>query len=332
MKKFSFHKPGTLEEILALLERFGQDEARILAGGTDILVHMKHESISPQHLVSIKGVPDLAGIRKDEEWVSIGAATTLAHVAEDAQIRESYPGLVQAIGTIGSPQIRSQGSIGGNVCLDTKCLFLNRNFEARRTRPECLKEGGRICNIVRGATRCFAIFSADSVPVLIALKAQVSVFGPSGTRVVPIEQIYSSDAARPLNLDTQIVTQVLLPSPTPHCVYLKERWRGSLDFPIVGLAMAVTLDSGRKAYEDVRIALTGVTGFPVRAAGAESVFRGKDLGALRDSERLAESLNQVLRASHPISPMGGLRNYRRSQTKVLLERAATQLADQIDKK
>jgi len=332
MKRFDFHTPHRLEEAVALLEEFEGDGVRILAGGTDLLVMMKHESVCAQHLVNIKGIPGLGEIRRDGEGFVVGAIATLSKVAEHAEIRDGCPTLVQAIGTIASPQIRNRGTIGGNICLETKCLFLNRHIEARRSRPECLKEGGKVCSIVKGAKRCFSLFSADSVPVLIVLKAKLRVFGASGNRVVPIEQIYSGDGAKPFNLNNEIVTHVLIPSPIRYCVYLKERWRGSVDFPIVGVAMAITLDSNGKRCEDVRIALTGVSGFPVRAEGAESVFKGNDISVLRDKERLADSAKQALKASHPISSMGGLREYRRSQVNVLVERAAGCLADRIEKR
>ncbi len=117
--------------------------------------------------------------------MALGAAATLSQVAEHAEIRDSYPALVHSIGTIASPQIRNQGTIGGNICLETKCLFLDRNMEARRSQVKCLKEGGKICHIVPGAKRCFSIFSADSVTVLIALRAKVRVFGASGSRRRP---------------------------------------------------------------------------------------------------------------------------------------------------
>jgi len=330
MKTFSFHRPRRLEEALVLIEKYEGETTAILSGGTDLLVMMKHESLAPRHLVNIKEIPGLREIRREGGGFAIGSAATLSEVAEHQEIRKGYPALVQAIGKIASPQIRNRATIGGNVCLDTKCLFLNRTIDARRSRPDCLKEGGRICNIVLGAKRCFSVFSADSVPALIVLNAKVRIFGSSGTRLVPVEDIYSGDGVKPLKLAKEIVTEILLPPPAPFSLYLKERWRQSLDFPIVGLAMATLPDSTGRKCEDVKMALTGVTGFPPRLEKAESVFKGKAIEALQDKEELSGSIKEALRAAHPISPMGGLGNYRRVQVGVLLEQAASQLFRQIE--
>jgi len=325
MRRFDFHTPRSLEDAIARLEEFEADGVRIFAGGTDLLVMMKHESLSPRHVVSIKRIPGLREIGRNGESFAIGAAATLSEVTEHPIIQTAYSALVQAIRTIASPQIRNQGTIGGNVCLETKCLFLYRHVEARRSRPECLKEGGEICHIVEGAKRCFSIFAADSVPVLLVLGAKVRIFGSSGSRVVPIQKIYSGDGAKPLTLDKEIVTHVLLPPSNPYCVYLKERWRGSLDFPIVGLAMAAILDSNGRRCEKLSLALTGVTGFPVQIEEDGPL----DIRALGEAGQIVQLTERVYKASRSISPMGGLRAYRKAQVRVLIERATSYLFDQI---
>lgn len=332
MKNFSFHRPRSLEEALTLLGEFEKEGVRILAGGTDLLVMMKHESLWTQHLIDIKRIPGLREIRKDGDGFAIGAAVTLSEISEHLGVKNEHPTLVQAIRMIASPQIRNRGTIGGNICLDTKCLFLNRGIEARRSKPECLKEGGKICHIVRGAKRCFSIFCADSIPVLMSLNANVRVFGPSGSKVIPIKEIYSVNGAKPLKLNREIITDVLIPSPAPFVVYLKNRWRRSLDFPVVGLAMAVIPDFKKRKCQEVRIALTGLTSFPVPAKSAESIFKDGDIATLMDKEIIDRSAEEALNASHPISPMGGLGDYRRSQVKVLLAQAANKLLEQISEK
>ena len=165
-----------------MLDQYEGEGVSILSGGTDLLVMMKHESCTPRHLIDIKEIQGMKEIKRNGEGVSIGAAALLAQVADHPHIQKGYPSLVQAVRMIASPQIRNRGTLGGNVCLETKCLFLNRTIEARRNLPECLKEGGKICNIVTGAKRCFSVFSADSVPTLMTLGAQVRVFGSSGSR------------------------------------------------------------------------------------------------------------------------------------------------------
>jgi len=329
MREFNYHRPDSPEGALALLNELENQGASLLAGGTDLLVTMKHQPLSPRHLIDIKRIPGLREIRKEGDECVVGTAVTLSEVSEHPAISRNYPVLAHAVRTIGSPQIRNQGTLGGNVCLDTKCLFLNRSLPARRSRPECLKEGGSICNIVRGAKRCYSVFAADSVPALMVMGAKVRAFGPSGSKVIAMEEIYSKNGVKPTLLDKTILTDVVLPPPIPFAIYLKERWRRSVDFPIVGLAMAIRPDGAGKRCEEVRIALTGLTGFPVRAEEAESLFKGGDISVLEDRERILEGGKKILDAARPVSPMGGLVSYRRMQTEVLLEKAIRSLSSQM---
>jgi len=236
LPKFNYHTPTTISEALELLSVHGRD-AKLLAGGTDLLLAMKKRASVPSHLINLKTIPGLSGIRADAKGITIGALTTIAEIERSALVQEVYSPLGDAARVMASPQIRTLATIGGNLVS--------------------------------------AVPSADMAPPLMVLSAQVHITGLSGERTCPVESLFAGPSTCTLG-PTDIVTHITIPAPKGKGVYLKLMRRGALDLALVGVAAYVSLDANR-VCNDVRIALGAVAPTPIRAAAAEGVLRRKAL-------------------------------------------------------
>lgn len=323
LSRFQYLAPDSVEGAIELLRQHGQD-AMLMAGGTDLLVNIKHRLFTPHYLIGIRRLPELRTFhREDDGWLTIGANTSLHRIETDPVIRDLYPALSDAAHLISTPQVRAVGTLGGNVCLDTRCNYYNQSYDWRRAIGFCMKKDSPICRVAPGGDRCWAVASADTVPVLVALRAQASVVGPEGQRRVPVENLYRDDGLQPLTLRFgEIVTAIHLPPPNEYrCVYRKFRIRQSFDFPLVGVATAVKL--GRdEAVEDIRVVLTAVASYPERAARAEDVIRGNVL----TGETIAAAGAAVYRTARPMDNTAGTIFHRKRMARVLFERGLRELA------
>jgi carbon-monoxide dehydrogenase medium subunit len=248
LPKFSYHTPGTVTETLELLSAYGSD-AKLLAGGTDLLLAMKKRASVPAHLINLKTIPGLSGITADAKGITIGALTTIAEIERSALVLETYSPLWDAACVMASPQIRTLATIGGNLVS--------------------------------------AVPSADMAPPLMVLSAQVHITGLSGERTCPVESLFAGPSTCTLG-PTDIMTRITIPAPKGRGVYLKLMRRGALDLALVGVAAYVSLDANR-VCKDVRIALGAVAPTPIRAAAAEGVLRSKVLteGLAAEAGKLA---------------------------------------------
>jgi len=279
-----YHMPETLPQACALLSAHGA-AAALLAGGTDVVSALKHGVLGARHLVSLKRIPGLSEVsRESDGGLTIGALVKLCEVAESAAVRSVCAALAEAAGQAGSPLLRNRGTLGGNVCLETRCWFYNQNESWRASRPPCLKAGGDQCYVNRTQNQCVALFSADTPAALITGRARVRLAGPRGERSLPIEDLYSSDGLRPLTRENgEILTAVTLPAPRPRSgsAYLKYSVRESIDFPVLGIAASVALD-GNGGIGDLRLAVTGVKPAPMRLVEFEAALR--DRAAPREND------------------------------------------------
>lgn len=248
LHEYEYHRPGSLSGALALLDEHG-DDARPIAGGTDMVPNMKHRLATPAHLVALKGVPELRGIElvnhrsEGDEALSIGAGETLASVSGNPLVRKYFPSLALAAGSVAGPQLRNMGTIGGNLCLDTRCTYYNQTHFWRQSLGFCLKKDGDTCHVTGVGRKCVAAHSADTPPVLMTLDAMIDLASPSGsTRSVPVGNFFVADGEwNSVREPDELVTRIRLPIPRNgrRATFRKMRERGSIDFPILNVAVAV---------------------------------------------------------------------------------------------
>jgi xanthine dehydrogenase YagS FAD-binding subunit len=283
LPNFSYVRPTNLADAV---RRHAAPGARVQAGGTDLLGCLRDGVFGADTVVSLSGVPDLRGIRRAlDGGLTIGAMTTLSEIAAHPDIVERYPALAQGAAAAASPQLRNQGTIGGNICQRPRCWYFRGDFH-------CARKGGEKCFAVEGENQyhcifggdvCFIVHPSDTAPALVALEALVRIVGPSGSRSVPAEKFFilpTADFTRENVLTAgEIVTEIVLP-PQPRGTrgaYRKVRARGSWDFALTGAAVVATVADG--TVERARIVLSGVAPAPWRALEAERAIVGKRMTA-----------------------------------------------------
>ena len=283
MRTFAHFNPKTIDEAVAILQRYG-GKASVIAGGTDILGKMKDEVLPkyPEALVNIKAVNGLDFIAGDDEGVRVGALARLDDIARDQVIREHYQALAQAAAKTASPHLRAMGTIGGNICQDIRCWY----YRNANNRFPCLRKGGGRCYAIEGDNRfhsifggsvengCYAVHPSDTAPALMALGASVK----TTKGAIPIDKFFTVNVRKTTILEfDEIVTEIMLPAPTvgTKSAFLKFALRRSIDFPIVNCAAAVTTSD--TMVTDARICLNAVYVTPFRPIAAEEFIVGKGL-------------------------------------------------------
>jgi 4-hydroxybenzoyl-CoA reductase subunit beta len=313
---FSYRAPKTVGEAVAMLADAGRD-ASVLAGGTDLLPNMKRRHQTPKTLVALRGVRELAGVRRDADGtLRVGPATTLRALEHDARFRAEHPALWTAVRSISTPLLRNTGTIGGNVLLDTRCNYYDQNYEWRRATNFCMKCDGDTCWVAPGSDRCWAVQSSDTAPVFCALGARARFRSPRGERAVALEDLYVEDGIRWLAKEPdELLTEIEVPPPDGvRSHYGKLRRRGSFDFPVLGVATAVRFDGDRVA--SARLFLVGVASKPIRCVEAERRLVGERL--TDDVVRAAADL-----AHKPAKPLDNTdfeSAYRKKMVKVYVRR------------
>src|SRR5688572_16566940 len=192
LHSYEFHRPRSLDAALELVAAH-PDDAMLIAGGTDVMPNMKHRLFTPNHVIGIKGLPELRGIHTTHDELVIGASETLSDVAHNPLVRKHAAALAQAAGSVAGPQLRNMGTIGGNLCLDTRCTYYNQTFFWRNALGFCLKKDGETCHVTKTGRKCVAAHSADTPPVLITLGATVDLLSADGERTVPVEAFFIAD-------------------------------------------------------------------------------------------------------------------------------------------
>ena len=285
MQPFQYHEPQSLEEAVALL---GQGGTHVIAGGSDLLDEIKEEIISPDQVVSLAGVPGLAGIEETGEGLSIGAMTTIADIAAHPVVRTAYTALAEAAGGLATPQIRNVGTLGGNLNQRPRCWYY------RHPLIPCLKKGGDRCYAlvgntkylcVTGGDRCFIVHPSDTAVALSILDASIEIRGGTGIRTLPIGDFFAgpgADVTRETVLEPgEVVTRVTLPRPAelgsdgqpPSSLYIKAREREAGDFALVSVAVRMAVADG--VVRQAAVALGGVSPVPYRATQVEEYLTGR---------------------------------------------------------
>ena len=275
MPEFTLHRPDTAAEAVKL--KASDSTSRYLAGGTDMIVNVRRGIETPETMIDLTAIADIAEIATDGDGLRIGAGVKLADLAVDETIIREYPAVAQAAASVAGPTHRAYGTIGGNLCLDTRCLFYNQSQWWRESNNFCLKHKGDVCHVAPGGKRCFAAFSGDVAPAMMVYEAKIDLEGPNGSRTIPLADLYRNDGMDHLTLEQdELLVSIRLPKAGPGAVsaYEKSRVRGSIDFPLAGCAVRLTEDDGKIA--DLRIALTAVNPYPQMVNGLAD-FIGKAL-------------------------------------------------------
>ena len=273
---FRYLAPTTIADAAAHLAEAPR-ETMIIAGGTDLVPNMKRRQQTPRTIVGLRQIPSLARVTHHEGGVTIGAMATLSALAADTRLRASCPGLWQALVQIATPHLRNMGTIGGNLCLDTRCTYYDQTEEWRRAIGYCMKKDGATCWVATSSPKCLAVSSTDTAPMLQALDARVQLMSAGGTRTVAVADLYANDGMAYLTRRAdEILTAIDIPDTKVRSTYWKVRRRGSFDFPVASVAAAARLgEDGR--VEDVRIVLGAVLSRPAATPRAEALLRGERL-------------------------------------------------------
>jgi xanthine dehydrogenase YagS FAD-binding subunit len=300
LPKFAFARPKSLEEALKLLASEG---AVVHAGGTDLLGCLRDRVFEAGTLVSLKQLRELHGIQKTTEGgLHIGALTTITEVAENPLVKERFPGLAQAASEVASPQLRNQGTIGGNLCQKPRCWYYRGEFH-------CLRKGGDMCYAVEGENQfhcifggnsCYIVHPSDTAPALVALEATVHIAGPKGRRKVTAGDFHVSPSKDPRR-DTvlqqgEIVTGISLPRSATglRSSYRKVRARQSWDFALAGVALALAFDGDKVAR--ARVVLSGAAPVPWRSRAVEEMITGRKL----DAETVKLAAESAIKNAEPM--------------------------------
>jgi 4-hydroxybenzoyl-CoA reductase subunit beta len=278
MPRVAFAVPTSLEDALDTLAAPGPG-ARILAGGTDLVPNLKHGLLDACVLVPLKRVPGLRGVTRAEGGgVRIGALTSLSALASDPALRATYPVLAQAVGQIAGPQLRNMGTIGGNLCLDTRCTYYNQTEHWRTALGFCLKRTGTTCHVVPGGTRCVAAVSSDSAPMMSALGGAIVLRSAArGERVVELDHWFLGEGRKNTVVEAdEILTEVRLPAPVPGAFagYQKLRPRAAIDFPILAVAVAGTRGEDG-ALSAARVVVGALGAKPREVSGVSALVAGQ---------------------------------------------------------
>ena len=272
---FRYRAPRTVADAAAWLAENPAD-TMLLAGGTDLLPNMKRRQQTPATLIALRGIEALRDI-SNGDGLAIGAGVTLSRLVADARVANGYRGLWQAAAQVATPHLRNMGTIGGNLCLDTRCTYYDQNYEWRKAIDFCMKKDGRTCWVATSSPRCLAVSSTDTAPVLQALGASVTLVSVRGERVLPVGELFANDGMHYLTRQPdEILTKVTLPVPDGwRSAYWKLRRRGSFDFPVAAAAVAARLDG--PVIVDIRIVLGAVASRPVESEKAAAILRGQPI-------------------------------------------------------
>lgn len=320
---FRFHRPGSVADAVSVLGEHGA-AALPIAGGTDLVPNMKHRLFEPAHLVSLTGIAELGEISVDENEVVIGAAVTLSELARNDAIGSVLPSLAEAAGLVAGPQIRNRATLGGNVCLDTRCTYYNQTEFWRGALGYCLKKDGTVCHVTRVGRKCVAAHSADTPPVLMTLGATVDLSGPEGDRSLPLREFFVADGiSNTVRKPGELVLRVRVPRPSAdtRMAYLKLRQRKSIDFPLLSIAVSGEFE-GDGSVRDLRGVVTALGSRPKELSGWDEIARGETLGA-EVVDALAE---RAFKQCHPLENIIVDPEWRRAMVPVYARRALERIA------
>ena len=315
--QFKLLRPRSVEEAIGQLAKYGN--IRVLAGGTDLIPSMRQKLFEPEYVLDLRGIAALRGIKPlPDGRTEIGALTPLRVIERSDFLQQHYPVLAAAAATVASPVLRNMGTIGGNICLDTRCLWYNQSLTWRKGCGFCIKKDGDLCHVAPGGTKCWAAFSGDTPPALLCLNAEIEIVSAVEVRRVPLDAFYTGlgDNHRKLQ-PNELVTRVFLSATSADYrgVYRKLRVRGSIDYPLAGVAVVMKRSNGHVA--DARIGITAVNPAPLLVRGAENLLIGKTV----DQTVAAAVGDLAAKIAKPLTTSALTPEYRREMIRVFTKRA-----------
>jgi 4-hydroxybenzoyl-CoA reductase subunit beta len=296
--------------------------AMFVAGGTDLYPKLKRRQFEIDTLIGLDFLP--RAIRNGSTECAIDAGVTLSAAAHNARLNASFAGYAQAAGQVSSPPLRNAGTIGGNLCVDTRCNYYDMTYEWRKAAGFCLKKDGDICLVAPSSPRCWAVSSSDTAPMAMALGGVVTLVGPDGEREAPVASLYRDDGIEYMaKQPSEVLTSLrLLTSAATRSAYVKLRRRGSIDFPIAGAAVAVEMEGD--LVKKARIVLSAVASHPLEASAAEAFLGGNRL----DPETIREAAELAGRPAKPLDNADLSHFWRKRMVRVVVEQALGRLSDQ----
>jgi len=324
LPSFKYLQPATLQEALAMKTDAGP-EGSYVAGGTDLYPNMKRRQQEPRVVISLMAIPELRAVGRSggtaDGGLVLGSCVTLSDLSASPPVRQSAPVVAVAAALVSTPLLRNMGTLGGNLCLDTRCNYYDQTYEWRKAIDFCMKKDGHICWVAPSSPRCWAVSSSDVAPVMVALGAEYLLAGPGGERVVPAARVYHNDGINYLTKQPdEILAEVRLPTPNGwDAVYHKLRRRESFDFPVLGVAAWVRWERGTVA--EARIVLGGVASWPQEVPEAGAALVGTDLS----DEAIAAAADAAYRPAKPLDNTDFELSWRKQMTRVYVTRALAEL-------
>ena len=314
---FQYHAPSTVEEAVALLTKHA-GKAKVIAGGTDLVPNMKHRLFTPDHVVGLKDIASLHAIVEEADALVVGPMVTVADLARDERVGRLFPSLKYALTQIAGPQLREMGTLGGNLCLDTRCVYYNQTLFWRKSLGYCLKKDGTVCHVVKSGKNCVAAASNDSAPVLMTLDATVKLQSPRGERVLKLDEFYVADGiANSVIAADELMVEVRIPKPKAKRVagYLKLRIRAAIDYPALSVAVAAGLD-GEGKITDVKMVISALAAKPHPVKRLEAF-----VGRVLDEKTIGELGQAAHKQCHPLTNINVDPGWRREMIPVFVRRA-----------
>ena len=312
-------RPTSLQEAAQVLADH-PGESMVLAGGTDLIPNLKRRQFDAKVLVSVGSLAELRGTSLNGEVV-LGGGVRLQEISDNAALAAELPALAEAVRQIANPQIQRQGTLGGNLCVDTRCNYYNQTHEWRESIGFCMKREGDICLVAPGSAKCWAVSSSDAAPALMALGARVVLTGPSGERKIPLRAMYQDDGIDYLTRrPDEILTKVLVPrSDGAVSTYRKVRRRGSFDFPILGVAARLSFSGA--TVEHARLVLGAVHTHPVEVDAAAELLQGREL----TDDAIEAAADAAFKAATPLDNADLMYHWRKKMVRIEVRRALTDL-------
>jgi len=320
LPSFTYLQPTTLAEALRMKADAGP-AGTYVAGGTDLYPNMKRRQQEPRTVISLMGIRELAGCEMRDAGCVVGPCISLTELCAHPTIRQHYDTVAHAAELVSTPLLRNMGTLGGNLCLDTRCNYYDQTYEWRKAIDFCMKKDGHICWVAPSSPRCWAVSSSDVAPVMVALGAEFRLAGPKGERVVPAARLYANDGIDYLTKQPdEILAEVRLPAAEGwDAVYHKLRRRGSFDFPVLGVAVWLKWDGRQVA--DARVVLGGVASLPQEVAQAGAALTGTELS----DEAISAAAEAAYRPAKPLDNTDFDLSWRKQMTRVYVKAALAEL-------
>jgi len=322
LPRFKYLRPKTAREAAQMSADLGP-RAMFVAGGTDLFPKLKRRQFEVETLIGLDFLP--RQVRNGSVGsISVDAGVTLAAAARDEHLKENFAGYADAAGLVSSPPLRNAGTIGGNLCVDTRCNYYDMTYEWRKAAGFCMKKDGDICLVAPSSPRCWAVSSSDTAPMAIALDGVVMLTGPDGERELPVSALYRDDGIDYMaKQPSEVVTSLrLIADENTSSAYVKLRRRGSIDFPIAGAAVALRFDGDTVVH--CRIVLSAVASYPLEVRAAEDFLKGRNV----DADTIREAAEIAAKPAKPLDNADLSHFWRKRMVRVVVEQAIRRAIDQ----